>query len=360
MTMSPGYLAARLALLCRRFFIVVFGCGIALVICELSLRAYLKIEKPLVAPGVFENEFLPGGSGMYAGATVTLDRFGFRNGKHENAWEKPRKVLLLGDSVCFGQGVDDEFTIAHYMNKALADTRIGVLDLCHPGWDTPKIRNLLFREGTAHGAPARIFWLYYINDAKSSTHYLSYEQTSTWQDFPIELRALAAFHSVFKFPFWVKYRLDEYSKSTAIQKRSETWSDYYNRCIASYDAGSVTRENEERYISDVAHWKMEHAFPLELLVLPAKDQLTDGRTAPQQVMTQMGKTHGLVVHDLLDLYRKVSKDEEIFLPEDSAHLNKNGNEMVAMALLALLADEIQQGQLLGENAEHHWPLPSPR
>lgn len=317
-------------------WLVLFGVALAIVCCEISFRAFILLTKPLTIPGVFENEFYPNGSGLYSGAWVTLDKFGFRNGAHKEAWTKPEKILLIGDSVCFGQGVDDEYTIAHLMNLKLSETNMGVIDLCHPGWDTPKIRSRLLREGNAHGKIVHIFWLYYINDAKSSTDYFSLEDISTLRPFPIEIRALFTFNRYFKFPFLIKSRLAEYQKKLAIESPGNTWEAYYRRCLDAYQIGSATRVNEEKYIADIAHWSNEHAIPIDLVALPAKDQLTDDERGPQEFLTLMAERYKLQMYDMLPKYRQEQAREEIFLPQDQAHLNRVGTKLISSTLVELI------------------------
>jgi len=78
----------------------------------------------------------PGYEGYFAGGKVTVDAYGNRvvplpSKMLQHGYEE---IVLLGDSVVFGQGLDDGYTIGAYMQKKLASKNIRVAMVSAPGY----------------------------------------------------------------------------------------------------------------------------------------------------------------------------------------------------------------------------------
>jgi hypothetical protein len=77
---------------------------------------------------------------------IKTNSLGFRDG--EVALDKPagrRRILLIGDSVTFGTGVDSDWRFSDFMQRALND-EVEVINTGVPGWGTDQ--ELLFYETT--------------------------------------------------------------------------------------------------------------------------------------------------------------------------------------------------------------------
>jgi lysophospholipase L1-like esterase len=82
----------------------------------------------------------PGVETTYVGVTVRIDRLGFR-GPEVSAAPAPgvRRILLVGDSVVFGQGVQEEETVGARLAEDLAaatGTAVETVNAGVPGYDT--------------------------------------------------------------------------------------------------------------------------------------------------------------------------------------------------------------------------------
>ncbi|MCS6912902.1 MAG: GDSL-type esterase/lipase family protein [Myxococcales bacterium] len=116
------------------------GLGLA-VLCmgaEVALRlagrrpAYLDPDLYIPLPDARGYGLRPGYRGLYAGGRVTVGPLGLR-GRAE-----PGGVLLLGDSAGFGQGLDDDQTVAAQLERLLAEKGhpLPVINAGVPGYNT--------------------------------------------------------------------------------------------------------------------------------------------------------------------------------------------------------------------------------
>ncbi len=274
--------------------------------------------------------FNPNVSGYYQGGKTSIDEFGFRNGIDTTVWEKERKIMLIGDSVGFGHGVDDNQTINHMLNKAFKASNIGFLNLCNPGWDTLLLRNRLYTYGSKLEPWDTIIWMYYINDAKHSIRYLPPNIRVPYKE---NVSTIDRFTNVLKFR-WIyamKKRLANYQLSKKIQKdtRRSSWDAYYKWCLSAYEPGTVTRETEKALISDIVLWSRKNNSKIIFIIFPAENQLADGNRQPQNFLETLAREFRFPVIDLIPHFIEASKKGKIYLTGDTQHLTAFGNEIVS-------------------------------
>lgn len=127
-------------------------------------RAYI----PSTNPGTVY-ELRPGFSGLYAGAPIVINSDGFR-GK-ELAKLQPRfRLVVVGDSFAFGQGVRDDETLAEQLAVRLQQkmgASVDVINLGVPGYNTCQEYSR-FKERALLLKPQAALLLYVENDTEPS------------------------------------------------------------------------------------------------------------------------------------------------------------------------------------------------
>lgn len=83
------------------------------------------------------------------------DRWGFRNPA-----ESPREILLMGDSMIYGQGVDEEQTVTHVLRQ---DYDLPVYNMSRTG-DSLLQQYVLLRTYLVEFSPEKVVFLVFIND----------------------------------------------------------------------------------------------------------------------------------------------------------------------------------------------------
>lgn len=120
-------------------------------------------------------ELAPNFRGLFYGGLVTTDAHGVRT-SCESLTTSVQRLVLLGDSVAFGHGVNDDQTIAHFLPKEIR--RIShrpwdVVNLAVPGYGIDQIR----RRCLAHRSrlrPKCVVYLFHPNDIWPNPHLRSY------------------------------------------------------------------------------------------------------------------------------------------------------------------------------------------
>jgi lysophospholipase L1-like esterase len=145
---------------------VLAACGLAEAVARgLSVRSG-QLDPHLFSPNeptVYANR--PGFEGDYAGAHVHINRMGFR-GREPSHESESIRVLLLGDSVAFGQGVEEGSTIAAVAERrfeVVLGEKCEVLNAGVPGFNTVNEAARLEQVGRAVH-PDLVVVLYTDND----------------------------------------------------------------------------------------------------------------------------------------------------------------------------------------------------
>src|SRR5260370_17321144 len=178
-----------LQFLARIIFVSVPGFVLALVFIEVALRVFgytpyyltaKAFEPSQVADMVYE--LRPGFEGLYASAPISINALGFR--AHETADEIGRsevRIVVVGDSVAFGQGVRDGETLAAQLVARLRSrltTSVAVVNLGVPGYDTCQEYGI-FRERAVPLKPQDVLLIYVDNDTDPPSIQVEYGKRVT-------------------------------------------------------------------------------------------------------------------------------------------------------------------------------------
>lgn len=150
------------------------------VLAEVALRVYLsrntfydvemsryaralKIdsENPLIG-----HVHLPNGKAHLMNTTVEINSAGFRDDEYELARNERRRIILLGDSLTFGWGVEKEESFEHRLEKMLdAEIPTELINFAAGNYNTVQQVNLFIDEGLAYD-PDEVVLFYFVNDAE--------------------------------------------------------------------------------------------------------------------------------------------------------------------------------------------------
>lgn len=307
--------------------LIVSALFVASILIEVGYRVHLWLARPALILTPAGERFNPNGAGEYSGGRVTIDAFGFRNGIDLDAWKKPRKVMLIGDSVGFGAGVDDDQTINHLLNEQFRSSDLGFLNLSAPGWDTPVLRDRLYSQGTRLGPWHLIVWMYYINDAKSAITYFPPPSNAGTRRVGLLRKTQNVMYRFLKWPFIIKPVILRLLSEE--DPRRASWKSYYRWAMSAYDRDSVTRKNEEKFIHDIVVWSNENNAELLFVVFPAETQFVDGNIKPQRFIEELGKQYNFPVINMMPYLARANEVGRVHLAGDPGHLNPRGLEIAS-------------------------------
>lgn len=112
----------------------------------------------------------PNFEGLYAGIRVSVNSQGFRGRELAQEGTSVFRVALIGDSVAFGQGVEEEETLPAQLTVRLQrklNSQVEVVNLGVPGYDTCQ-EYLRFEESVAKLKPQTAILVYLDNDTEPS------------------------------------------------------------------------------------------------------------------------------------------------------------------------------------------------
>lgn len=313
---------------------------------EVSYRFYEYTTKPLVNFTPFGEELRPLGQGVYpSGGFVSLDKYGFRNDPNSDPASWSKRILVVGDSLTFGVGVDNNETFVALLNTRYNKQNIGFINTSVPGFDTGRLRSLMLIQAKTHAPIHGVVWVYYINDARTSYKYAPIQYSD---DSLIEYpKVVKNFNpgvlkkvSKFTWPYLksVTFVTNRISVLLSDQPEQSDWEQYYETCLTAYYPGSKSYRIEDGYMKEIAEWLTKSNIPIWFVLAPATDQLTDGRTMPQEFVKLRLAPYSIPVLDLYDKFITLDSPQNYYLENDHAHWNAYGHRLVADQIETFLRD----------------------
>ena len=181
--------------------LLVLGFGLGAVLAEIGARAFFPPPVPVKSPFLRYQadsqcgyRFRPSQTGYELSSLATINRWGFRG----SDWQVDRapevvRIALLGDSMVFGPGVNDDETFGALLERRLnaqatAGRRYEVLNFGVPGYDTGHELQVL-KHYAIKFKPDLVLLNFYLNDLIVARNYARYpelfrqqeKELSTWK-----------------------------------------------------------------------------------------------------------------------------------------------------------------------------------
>ena len=258
---------------------------------------------------------------MYNPAIYGINSQGYRDREH--AFEKNEgvsRIVLIGDSVAMGQGVQLEYSVGKILERKLnaspdmPDRKFEVVVLARSGYSTVQQLVLLEQEALDY-SPDLILWSYVLNDPAHPVFHDANGELGLYYYKP-------TFHSA----HYVYKKLFEIRE----QRRLKNWGcprEYHAllHCVYWYELsdnikkiGTITRANN---------------VPVLFVIHPVFQQNNNFQHySLEELHSQLGKTassSGLEVVDLLSIYRRYKPFDLAQSDEDAWHPNRKGNRVAA-------------------------------
>lgn len=304
---------------------------------EIAYRTYQYTNNPLVEFTPFGEELRPQGQGIYpSGGFVSLDKYGLRNGQNGDPASRSKRILVVGDSLTFGVGVNDNETFVALLNRKYSNQNIGFINTSVPGFDTGRLRSLMLTQAKTHAPIHGVVWVYYINDARMSYRYtpIQYSDESLI-DYPKVINnfkpGMLAKASELTWPYLksVTFIANRISVLFSGQSVESNWGRYYEECLAAYNPESKSYTIEAEYMKEISEWLTKSNIPIWFVLAPATDQLTDRLTPPQDFVKAQVGPYDIPVLDLYEKFIALELPENYYLENDHGHWNASGHKFVA-------------------------------
>jgi len=294
-----------------------------------TLRLHIASDDP-----VLKYELRPGAAVERDGTIYRVNAQGFR-ANHDVQLEKrgKRRILLLGDSVAFGLGVDYEDTFGQLIETQLTANGMPteVLNLSVLGYKTSQEVRMLERRGWQLN-PDAVILAFCLNDFDDFSGELPLFDPSGrlprggYQRLPP--RRLGSIELPEPMPL-----LD---RSLLFRKLSGRLRVDYYRWIGTDRA---LRKEVAEAISRLGKLLSEHGIPGLVAIFPLLHQLDDYQYQDiHQFIASEALAAGLSVADLTAAFRSERTEVLRVRPGDVLHLSKVGHAITARALIRCTAD----------------------
>ncbi len=296
------------------------------IMCELFVRIFFPQIKPqlsdrhLIADGRYLNShgLTPNSRGYSNGAPVTTNPFGFREGSVKMDTSR-KSILLLGDSMTMGIGVEADSTFAGRI-QLLMDS-VNVLNPSVMGYDIEDYRNLteyfIVNQNNSLEI-TRILICWCLNDVY--TKIPDFETPGgRLRDFLGNSLKFIRTHS--RFYMWLKTQFFDRPKSYYFfdEKFYSPDNDVFKNCI-----------HEFKKIKEIC---TQHQIPLHVVLLPYEYQLRDeykAKQTPQDLMDDTLSKNGLSVFNTMPFMKRNDfSSTELYLYGDGIHFSEAGHRLIA-------------------------------
>lgn len=313
--------------------------GVGIVGAELVCRAlgnasFLGNSRYLSVPGAYgpSKGNMPLANALSLGVRVFTDRNGFRvppRFRDPKPADAPA-LLILGDSVAFGAGVEEERTFSGFLRVSLPSTRI--YNSAVIGYGASDYRNVVSHFLPDHSEVSTICLVFCLNDVRERAlprdKFTSIpplgprrEPKTSTAKLDSFLRANSELYVVLK------------SELTDPQER------YWELAANAY-ANDNDLERKLRPIAEIAEISRLLGTKFFVIIAPYEFQLRNidaDVTAPQRALIDYFEKNGIAYVDALPVFRRVGLPSyELFLPGNAMHFSAAGHEVIHEIILATL------------------------
>ncbi len=276
-----------------------------------------KFDSSLIEPGKYGAT-----DGLKANATGTVwgkpfhtDDMGGR--KHTKTKTGKKKVLIIGDSVTEGVGIDDSSTIANLTNDSEEWADADVRNISMIGWSSHDYSNVIDHLFAADTAISEVYLFYCLNDIYGK---------SAVKDLP----PIANKGVISEINGWLQ---DRYATYRLIKLMCYNHSDHY------YQYDKALYEDPARVdatIADIVHVKQvceAHKAHFMIMLVPYRSQLEHREdNLPQKILIGKFLKNDIQGMDLLRRWPQEDDYAALFLYGDEIHYSALGHSEMMRAI----------------------------
>jgi lysophospholipase L1-like esterase len=266
------------------------------------------------------HEHKANGEAFLYGTTITTNSNGWRDYEYPQQHDTYR-IIVLGDSITLGWGVDFNQTFPKLLEKRLnaGQHTIDVINTGVGNYNTEMEVYSFLKKGTTYD-PDMIILAYYINDAEI-THA---------RPGPLTYFFLKSY--LYSF---VSDKLINYQARTKVEKQYTT---YYSDL---YDPNFEGRKRADEAITALSAYAKERNSTLAIVIIPEMHEFTNYTfTQVTTFVKDAGKKNNVTVVDLLPYFQyfeaKGYAPSQFWVSYEDPHPNANGQAIIAGGIYASL------------------------
>ncbi len=294
---------------------------IFLVLLEVSLQIYTRlfiyydVEMSRYAADVKQKSdnpkighvHTPNARAHLMGVDVSINSDGFRDEEYDSQRNEKYRIVVLGDSLTFGWGVEKEDTFEVLLEEMLSESRpTEMINFGHGNYNTEQQVNLFKEKGLKYN-PDKVVVFYFINDAEVTP------ARSNWA-WVSKLRSVTF--------IWSRVR--------GLLTRSDsgqTFESFYSALYEDDQPGFIAVKESFLELQGITE---ERGIELQVIMLPELHNLVDYPFAAEyaKVATALSEI-GINNIDLTDSFSGYEDPTGLWVAMDDAHPNALAHRMIA-------------------------------
>lgn len=276
------------------------------------------------------------------GTKVYTDENGFRVPQTTNKIDKNYKsaILILGDSVGFGCGIDEEKTFAGQLRVNLPSTRIYNSSVI--GYNTFDYKNVIENFLPLHNEINKVYLLFCLNDISASSAKLidkelnSSEEDIAWRE--TFVRSIKKIDFINTLNNFLRCRSTLYLliKNLLTDPQSRYWAADSRLYLENNDQ-SFSKNMQQ--LVDIATILKRRNVSFTVIITPYAFQLRNDISTknPQVKLGDFFKKRGINYIDSIVKFENLGIPyEEFFLPYDAMHLSEKGHNVIYNIIIETL------------------------
>ena len=310
-------------------------------------------------------ELVPGAAVKAWGKDVKINSQGFRGPEPSNN-PSTRRVIVLGDSIAFGNNLEFEETVSFQLQQRLASMGrdAEVLNFGVGGYDTLQEVSLLELRGLKYH-PALVVVAYCLNDISiASMDPENMQRTQRLQDSPLRflyesrlVQLISESVETIRTKRWLKHANDpevfhrEYEKQIEpigndeselldLMRQAPKWPT--NTWYGDRDRIGRLRFGFQR----LARLSKENGFPVVIMIIPLllDNAGTYSHRAAHRIVEMEAHRAGLDTIDLTDKFMQAGMGKLTLSLGDITHPNKAGHTIMADSLFTYIDEHLKPDQ----------------
>jgi lysophospholipase L1-like esterase len=279
----------------------------------LEMWKYARTMKRVAQDPHVAHEHVPSVAGHLMGVDVSINSHKLR--EREISFEKPaavKRILMLGDSLTFGWGVESDRTTSRVLERELNAQRgspgVEVINAGVGNYNTAMEVRYFLNEGQRY-SPDFVILNYFINDAEPTPRY-----TGNF------------FNEHFQSWVFLSGRLDTLRRMLG---KGQSWSEYYAELYGDGAAGWL---QTQAAVKELGAWCHEHGVPCLIANQPELHALRDYPFAGiNEKVARLASEAGLEYLDLLPSVRE-EPEESLWVTVPDPHPNAKACALFGKAL----------------------------
>ncbi len=265
-----------------------------------------KLKIPSQNPRI-GHEHRPGASAHLMGVDVSINRDGLRDRDFAVGQSASHRIIVLGDSLTFGWGVEFHDTFAKRLERSLGEKGpVEVLNFGHGNYNTVQEVDLFLDKGLAY-EPDQVVLFFFINDAEET---------------PVRSRWGFLERSELVSLFWSRLRV---ALSTVAQ--DSDFAAYYS---ALYDEDAPAWRATQSAFELLRDTCRDRDIELRVVLLPELHQLADYPfREPHDRVLSVLKSLGIPALDLAPRFPTDVDPKTFWVAPDDAHPNASAQALIA-------------------------------